>query len=166
MGHMRVAWMALGALLAAAGCAPGEIVPAIDSASGIELGTGDQFEPLDDDAPLDVVLGIQGGYHVVGNALISGYIPHPVLGGGGGEVRFELIAYDGIPLNIDSGEIQNGLEEHPDGTYSCSPGHHVLIGVQPAELDGTPAEFRVLMPDAAGEMMIDSRRVVLRFAHP
>jgi hypothetical protein len=166
MGYMRCRWAALAMALAAAACEPGEIVPPIDSTSAVELGTGDQFEPLDDDAPLDVVLGIQGGYHVVGNALISGYIPQPVLGGGGDEIRFELIAYDGIPLNIDSGAIQTGLQQNPDGTYTCAPGHHVLVGVEPAELDGTPAEFRVLMPDAEGEMMIDSRRVVLRFPPP
>ncbi len=152
-------------VLGLAGCAAGEIVPSIDSSTAVELGTGEaEFQPLDDDAQLEVVLGIQGGYHVVGNALISGYFPQPVLGGGGGEIRFELIAYDGIALNIDSGAIQTALQQHPDGTYTCMPGHHVLIGAQPAELDGTPAEFRVVMAEAAGEVITDSRRVVLRFA--
>lgn len=162
---MVVRAVPLALAVALAGCAAGEIAPIAQPESGVELGTGEaEFQPLDDDAVLEVVLGVQGGYHVVGNAHIFGYVPPPVLGGGGDNIHFQVLAYDGIPLNIDSGAIQTGLKEEPDGTFTCSPGHHVLVGAQRDELDGTPAEFTVEMVGEDGEMMTDSRRVVLQFA--
>lgn len=150
-------------LLALAGCA-GEISP-FDTSSQLELGTGDlEFQELADDGELEVVLGAQGGYHVVGNARIYGFAPADVLGANAEGVRFELTAYDGLPLNIDSGEIRIGLKPMPDGTYVCQPGHHVLVGEPaPEELDGTPALFSVEMTGMDGEILADARRVRLRF---
>jgi hypothetical protein len=150
--------LTLAILLSAAGCAAtGEIAP-FDPTSNIEIGTGEsEFVPLEDDDELEVVLGVQGGYHVVGNARVRGYADG---------VRFTVMSYDGLPLNIDAGMIQTGLERQPDGTFVCSPGHHVLVGAEPQELDGTPALFTVDMLDAERQVVADERRVRLVFAGP
>lgn len=148
----------LALLPALAGCAAaGEITP-FDTSSQLEIGTGEaEFKPLEDGSPLEVVLGVQGGYHVVGNVRVRGFADG---------VRFSVISYDGFPLNLDAGMIQTGLQMQPDGSFVCSPGHHVLVGAQPQELDGTPAVFSVDMLDANRELVSDEREVVLMFAGP
>ena len=156
----------LVAAAAVAGCTAGEIGP-IDTGSVIELGTGEAtFQPLEDDATLEVVLGTQGGYHVVGNARLFGYVPGPILGEQPDGMHFEVVAYNGQRLNLDSGVIHTPLAPQPDGSFTCLPGHHVLVDVLPEDIDGTPALFTVQMAGVDGELLTDERRVILHFVGP
>lgn len=151
----------LGILLAAAGCAAGEIAP-IETSSLLEVGTGeDGFRPLDQGAHLEVVLGPQGGYHVVGNVRVRGFAPAEAFEQRPEGIYFSLVADDGTPLNLDLGATQSSLVRQSDGSWVCTPGHHVLIDGDPAELDGIPARFSARMRTADGEMAIDERVVVL-----
>lgn len=161
MGAVRGASALLIPLLVAAGCAAGEIAP-IDTSSALEIGTGEmEFRPLADGDPLEVVLGPQGGYHVVGNARVVGFVPAPVLGEQPEGMRFAVTSDQGVALNLDGGAIHTSLERQPDGSYTCLPGHHVMVAPPPADFEGMAAEFTVEMVGADGELLIDSRRVVL-----
>lgn len=151
--------------LLAGGCTVEVAVRA--GASELELGTGEAgFLPLEDESQLEVVLGPQGGLHVVGNVRVRGLVPVDPIGGDGHDILFWVMAYDGAMISLDTGPIPARLAAQQDGTFVCAPGHHVLVEGTGEEITGTRAEFGVEMADAYGEPVIDSRTVVLVYAGP
>ena len=150
---------ALVVLIAMTGCAvEGVVTSGSNGESAIEIGTGEtSFSPLDDDAALDVVLGAQGGYHVVGNLRVWGEGSVE-----GHALRFWLQDESGPTLSIENQSFEAACQPHEDGALVLAAGHHVLLTMPPTGIDGMNAIFGVEMIGEDGEPVSDVRRVTLR----
>src|SRR5688572_6431154 len=100
------------------GCSVEVEVPWLPASSDLEVGTGEaEFAPLAEESELPVVLGPQGGYHVVGNVRVRGIFPPDPIGNEGYPIDFWLMAEGGAMISLDTGPIPARLQRQPDGTY-------------------------------------------------
>jgi hypothetical protein len=100
----------------------------------IELGTGGlNFEPLEDDQPLLLVAGIQGGYHFVVNARIRGLLsgdPSVPDALGNPQTRFTIFDEDGRQIDNMPRPYRLGYREIEDGWFELPSGRILQIDQQ------------------------------------
>ena len=139
---------ALLGLIVAVGCG-GEPAPAVTDEVSVVLGTGHKaFEPLDDDAQVPLIKGIQGGWHVWTSFLTYGFdtdvlrmdlttrwegVPESVLGGPGNVAVQPVEDATGAPALVAAG--------WPAIVYNptCAHGHRLLINLTVTDTEGHAA---------------------------
>lgn len=147
-GGRRAPTCALVALLAAVGCG-GEPEPPATEGVRVALGTGQKaFEPLNDDAPVPLVKGIQGGWHVWTSFLAYGFdtdvlrmelttrwegVEESVLGGPGNVAVRPAEDAAGAPALASVG--------WPAVVYNptCAHGHRLLVELTVTDSEGRRA---------------------------
>lgn len=159
--------IALGfALLALPGCPGGGGVDAGASVE-VELGTGTiGWEPLAQDAELDLIAGPQGGHHFIVHARARGIVPgDPARPGqlGNPSTTFEAYDQDGSRLDLDFPPYRLGYEQPGDG-WSYLPSGRILqvIEDQVPTLPGQRVRLTLRIQDATGAYGTDELWIVAR----
>ncbi len=138
-----------------AGLDAGPVAPVATVGTGVSL-----WEEIPTaGARMEVVMGPQGGFHVLGRARFRG-LPGDVFVGfalrpaGGGEAVTE----GGLVRRVD----RRGLTRWGDGWETTSAELVILApGVTPAAVVGRPMRLELTVTDAAGRMATDARDVTL-----
>ena len=131
---------------------------------GAEIGTGTLvFDPLEDGQPLDLIAGIQGGFHFVLHARMAGLEPgdaqqssHP----DNPVTRFRVLDQAGARVDIE--EVRTvGYEDVGDGWHALASGRIVRIANDrvPA-LYGTEVRIQLRIDDVHGRVAQDEVRVI------
>lgn len=142
---------------------PALVAPAACTADCIELGTGETtFRALTDGDSIDVVAGIQGGFHITGSVRVKGVHPgavdafvddNPV-------VSFDVLVGD-TPID-QSNPLAMGLAEVVEGQHE-RVGRRVLLDaavVEPYDaFHETPLTVRVTVTDTFGTAHSTSLRL-------
>jgi hypothetical protein len=175
--------MVLACALALAGC-PGDPGHRIDAgpAPVAEIGTGTlAFEPLDDDQPVELVKGPQGGHHFIVHARMRGLTPGDPRQSGLPEnptTYFRALDENGVRVDIpeirqigytpetgnDAGPEAGpdaGPEAGSDRWYTLPSGRLLIIDNAAADrLYGRPVTLEVLIRDPSGRQAGDTARII------
>lgn len=129
-----------------------------------EIGTGTlAFEPLQDGQPLDLVTGIQGGFHFVLHARLAGLEPgdprqsnHP----DNPVTRFRVLDQAGERVDIEEVRIL-GYEDTGDGWHTLTSGRIVrIVNARVPALYDTEVRIQVRIDDVRGRVAEDEVRVI------
>jgi len=165
--HLRTT---LWALLFA-GCGVEEQPTPVDP--GLEIGTGElEFEPLEDDEPLVLIRGPQGGYHFLGSVRTKG-----ITAGDAGNLGDPDNPTVTFQAHIEGEDLAPGAQ-YVQGLdpIDAAPWTHEMVGRlvildigQTVDADdglaGVEVVFSVTLEDSAGDVYSDERTAVVEL-HP
>lgn len=108
----------------------------------VEIGTGDeQWEDIATDAPLTMIHGPQGGWHMLASVRIGGAAPEV-------HVRYQILhPASGTLVSNNSYNLALAMEDDCEGTYSGMYGYLDVTALEDGELN-TPPEL------LAGESLV------------
>jgi hypothetical protein len=123
------------------------------------------FESLANGESLELINGIQGGFHFIVHAQIRGLIPGNPANAGLPEnprTQFAAFAADGTQLDLELPPYRLGYLTNGDGSYSLPSGRILQIGDQhvPA-VYGTEVRITVRVEDTVGRVVNDERTIVV-----
>jgi len=150
----RSVGIVLGLALALAGCAA--------EAPQVELGTGlEAFRPLHTGDTVDLVLGPQGGQHIVGNARIVGLAAGQAAGWQDDPlISFRVHDASGVQWDADLAAQPREFVAMEEGGHCLRRAQYVYLRTgAPEALDGREVELRVEVEDRDGVRVTDARRV-------
>lgn len=151
--------LGLIALVGLCAACPNAACDNVVGAPTVEVGTGlATFEPLVDEATLEVIRGAQGGFHVLGALRTSG-----VWEGKSPEtwpeVDFELTSDDGAIVDLVAPTHRRLFA---DGDGFVLTAELVVLDLTSFEgVDGAPATLSARIADACGREASDERHVIL-----
>ncbi len=129
------------------------------------IGAGEQaFAPLSDGAVAPVILGPQGGYHIIGSVRIAGIEP-----GDPGNLADPDNPTTVFTVERGGTKIDSGGASYTQGLDPAEGGQHEMVGrivildiTSDAELDGETLRFVVTVTDSSGRTATDEVSVVAR----
>ena len=139
------------------GCA----TPNLDVAPWCELGTGEvEFDPLNHGDTVEIVRGVQGGYHIWASVRVTGSDWRELA------MTFELLDVDGEEVSTPS-LLTAALQECPQAAAGCDPGMGELVGFpvlvdSPLTTHGDDTTVRLTIDDGFGRIASDEHMVVPR----
>lgn len=160
-------WDAAPASDARALCYSGGGTPA--EGAEVELGTGQsEFVPVEDDDEVALFAGLQGGYHVFGNARVKGLDP-----GGAGlpseanpATWFTVSREDGTVLNVSECAYPQSYREVDGDTYGLPYGRIVQVAARYVpDIYGERVRIKVEALDSQGRYASDEHWVVIVSAY-
>jgi hypothetical protein len=150
-------YVQVGAALAALGCSSEPVV---------ELGVGTSWAPIASGETVELVIGPQGGRHILGNARLENLDPGndhedaPI-------AAFRVFDEEGAQWDADLPGYPEPFVEIEGGGHALPAGRHVLlVHGSPVALDQARIEFRVEITDAHGRTASDSRWVRVHTVWP
>ncbi|MBT8493344.1 MAG: hypothetical protein KJO07_09835 [Deltaproteobacteria bacterium] len=156
------------ALVVLLGCG-GDDEPVIEGPPRVELGSGESsFEPLVDGDEIEVVLGPQGGYHLVGSARVGGIDPgNPNdLGDSDNPTTTFRVFVGSSRFDAMASTYTQGLKSAGNAEYEMIGRFVILDILDDAELDGMMVRFEVDVLAADGAGMASDSRTLLAVPHP
>lgn len=146
-------------LLLSLACVAGPQDTAPEREPAALLGTGEwEWQDLYDE--INVILGPQGGYHILGSVRVRGLVPGDPdnLGEPTNPTTHFEVLHGGEDLIISSDYVQ-GLDESSDpGWEHEMVGRFAILGISSdADLDGEDVLFRVTVTDSEGVSLTDEK---------
>ena len=122
----------------------------------IELGTGRAaFEPLSDGSSVELVAGIQGGWHLDASLRFGGFGPDGI------ELVYEALDASAQPISFVTHAALSQSSVLPDGDGWLRPGDRIVLDIaDPTQVVGTTAVMRVTAA-LDGQTWSDERSVVI-----
>ena len=164
---VRVAALALAAL-ALFSCG-GDDEPVIEGPPRVELGTGEaDFESLADGDDIEVVLGPQGGFHLVGSARVGGIHPGDSgdLGDPDNPTTTFRVFVGSTRFDAMASSYTQGLAPAGNAEYEMIGRFVILDILDDTELDGMTVRFDVDVVAADGTAMASDSRTLMAVPHP
>jgi hypothetical protein len=152
----------------ACGCG-GDDEPVVEGPPRIELGTGESsFESLSDGDEIEVVLGPQGGFHLVGSARVGGIHPGDPddLGDPDNPTTTFRVFVGNTRFDAMASSYTQGLEPAGNAEYDMIGRFVILDILDDAELSGMTVRFEVDVVSADGTAMASDSRMLLAVPHP
>lgn len=153
--------MSLLLIALTAGCVAGPEDTGPELEASVLLGTGEwEWEDLDED--INVILGPQGGYHILGSVRVRGMVvgdPENLGDPTNPTTHFEVL-HEGEDLVISSDYVQ-GLDPVPSSVSDWQHqmiGRFAILGIDSDDqLNGEQLLFRVTITDVDGAVLSDER---------
>jgi hypothetical protein len=159
-------WPSLGALMACmvAACDGPVTAPSADAGPATaDIGVGDDdWQPLVDDQVVRLVLGVQGGQHIIGHARMENLWP--------GEeedmtdaprIAFQVVDQAGTEWSAAMPAMRQRFFPSAAGGYELPAGWYVFMKDGAEALDGQQVFMTVRIQDMTGDNCADTRRVIL-----
>ncbi|MEC7241888.1 MAG: hypothetical protein VXW32_11715 [Myxococcota bacterium] len=158
-------------LLTLLGCASGPVDAGVEWAQAIEIGTGEwEWSTLEDGADIPVIMGPQGGYHLLGSVRVAGILagdPDDLGHPDNPTTSFSVFHEE---RNLTPGAVYvQGLDpvENPEtGFQHEMVGRFAILGIEDDdELEGAALRFHVRVEDVEGNVLEDER-TLWAYPHP
>lgn len=131
----------------------------------VELGTGQlEFVAIEDDDEVPLYSGLQGGYHIFGNARIQGMDPGNDSQAAEGKPAtwFTVSREDGTVMNVSDCTYPLAYEELSGGRYELPYGRIVQVQARYVpEIYGERVHIKVEVMDGQGRYATDERWAVI-----
>ena len=158
-------------LLILLGCAASSGDTAIEWEPAAEIGTGEwEWAELEEGADISVIMGPQGGYHLLGSVRVAGLVAGDPDNLGDPDNPTTTFSVFHGEENLTPGAVYvQGLDPVGDpetGFQHEMVGRFAILGIaDDDELDGVELRFHVRVEDVMGAA-VEDERTLIAFSHP